>query len=477
MAFSRGSHTLSVSAKLFAENRARLVNALKGKAKPGSVIVLEGGKECLRSNTDSVVNVFRQESYFFWAFGVHEENFFGAIDVDSGKSILFPPRLPPVYAIICGKINSESYFKEKYKVDEVHFNDEGKLKETLKNLKTQHILLLKGENTDSGNMLEPPEFEGKNDFEVDVTTLHPVITNLRVYKTDAELEVMRYAAKAASEAHKKSMKMAKPGLFEYQFESSFCYNCANNFGCRFPSFTCIAASGPNSAILHYGAANAPNDRRIESGDFCLLDMGTEYNCYASDITITFPCNGKFTDKQKVIYNAVYRANREVIKASKPGVRWTDMHLLAEKVILEDLKAAGILTGSVEEMLAARIGAVFMPHGLGHFIGVDVHDVGGYLEDATPRSSLPGLKSLRTTRTLDERMVITVEPGCYFIDTVLDEALRNPQQKKFFNEERLKEYRGIGGVRIEDDIVIWKKDNEVLSDVPRTIEEIESFMRS
>ncbi|VDK47704.1 unnamed protein product [Cylicostephanus goldi] len=206
-------------------------------------------------------------------------------------------------------------------------------------------------------------------------------------------------------------------------------------------------------------------------------MGPEYACYASDVTTSFPANGKFTDKQKIVYNAVLDANRSVFKAAKPGVRWTDMHMLAEKVILTHLKNAGLLTGDVDAMLAARIGAVFMPHGLGHFLGLDVHDCGGYLGDATPRSKLPGLSSLRVTRTLKERMVITIEPGCYFIDTLLDAAFNNPEQAKFLVKDEINKYRGQGGVRIEDDVVIWEKGNENMSIVPRTVEEIEHFMAS
>ncbi|CAK5129330.1 unnamed protein product [Meloidogyne enterolobii] len=127
-----------------------------------------------------------------------------------------------------------------------------------------------------------------------------------------------------------------------------------------------------------GHAGAPNDRQFNDGDLCLFDMGPEYNCYGSDVTCTFPANGKFSEKQKLIYNAVYRANRTVLKEAKPGIRWTEMHLLAEKIILEDLQAGGLLIGKVEEMVEKRIGAIFMPHGLGHFMGLDIHDVGGYL---------------------------------------------------------------------------------------------------
>uniref|UniRef100_A0A915AXZ3 Xaa-Pro dipeptidase n=1 Tax=Parascaris univalens TaxID=6257 RepID=A0A915AXZ3_PARUN len=473
---SRVEGPFVVNPTLFAENRLRLVNALKGKAKTGSVIVLKGGDEQNRYNTDAMDLPFRQESYFFWTFGVHESGFFGAVDVDSGKSVLFPPRLHPDYAIWDGKIHPESWFKDVYEVDEVHFNDPDTINETLRNLGAKQLLLLRAENTDSGNVLEPADFKGKNEFPFDTEMLYPIMGNLRVFKSDKELEVMRYSCKVASEAHKAAMKAVKPGLYEYQLESIFRHVSYYDGGCRHLAFTCIAASGINCATLHYGHENAPNNERIMNGDLCLLDMGCECECYASDVTTTFPSSGKFSEKQKVIYNAVLQANREVIKAAKPGVRWTEMHLLAERVLLTHLKAAGILKGDVEEMLNARIGAIFMPHGLGHLLGLDVHDCGGYLGDALPRPKEPGLKSLRTTRTLQERMVITVEPGCYFIDVLLNAALADPVKKKYFNAKRLKEFKGFGGVRIEDDIVIWAKGNEILNDVPRTVEEIEAFMR-
>nr|CDJ93912.1 Peptidase M24B and Peptidase M24 domain containing protein [Haemonchus contortus] len=476
MSFSRGDNTLKISAKLFAENRARLIEALK-KIAPIAVVLLRGGTEKNRYNTDLDELPFRQESYFFWTFGVHESDFFGAIDVNSGKSCLFPPVLDPSYAIWDGKINDESFFKKKYEVDEVRFQTTNAIKDYLQELQIKKVLLLKAENTDSGIILEAPTFAGNESFDIDVDTLYPIMAELRVLKTDKELEVMRYASKIASVAHRATMKAVRAGMYEYQMESVFRHICYYHGGCRHLASTCIVASGRNASVLHYGHANAPNDKLIEDGDMCLFDMGPEYNCYASDITTSFPANGKFTEKQKMVYNAVLEANRAVFEAAKPGVRWTDMHLLSEKVILTHLQKAGLLTGDIDEMVNARLGAVFMPHGLGHLVGLDVHDCGGYLGDALPRSQLPGLKSLRTTRTLKERMVITIEPGCYFIDTLLDAAFDDPKLAKFMVKAEIDKYRGQGGVRIEDDVVIWEKGNENLSDLPRTVEEIEHFMSS
>ncbi|CAG9537917.1 unnamed protein product [Cercopithifilaria johnstoni] len=467
--------TFTVTAKLFVENRLRLVNMLKNKIEAGSIILLKGGIKQNRYNTDSMDLPFRQESYFFWTFGVHESDCFGAIDIDSGKSFLFPPRLHPDYAIWQGSINNEEWYKKKYEVDEVHFNDKNTINEVLTNLHAKQLLLLKADNSDSGEILEPPTIDGLKNVPCNTSILYPIMAELRVFKTDHELNVMRYVCKVASEAHKAIMKSVKPGMYEYQLESLFRHYCYYHGGCRHLAYTCIASSGCNSAILHYGHENAPNMKKIIDGDLCLFDMGPEYNCYASDITTTFPCNGKFTEKQKIIYNAVLAANTEVFKAAKPGIRWNKMHMLAERIILSHLRDAGILTGDLEDMMEARMGAVFMPHGLGHFMGLDVHDCGGYLGDAEHRSTFPGLKALRTTRVLQERMVITIEPGCYFIDMLLDAALNDPIQSKFIVKEKLNGFRSFGGVRIEDDVIIWSHGNERMSNVPRTVNEIEQFM--
>uniref|UniRef100_A0AC34RIU0 Aminopeptidase P N-terminal domain-containing protein n=1 Tax=Panagrolaimus sp. JU765 TaxID=591449 RepID=A0AC34RIU0_9BILA len=477
MSFQLSPKTLKVPASLFRENRERLVNAVRPLAPPNSAIVLAGGPENQRYNTDGDDLPFRQESYFFWTFGVHESDCFGLIDINTNKSVLFPPLLHPDFAVWFGKIEPESWFQKKYEVDAVHFNKGTMIADVLKSLNIKNVLLLRAYNDDSKLYLEEPKsIPGLSSFTLNIDVLYPIIANLRVFKTDAELEVMRYAAKIATDAHKEVMRKIAPEMYEYQMESLFRHISYSTGGCRHLAYTCIAPSGKNTAILHYGHANAPNAKLIKDGDMCLFDMGPEYNCYGSDVTCSFPCNGKFTEQQKTIYNAVWAAHQAIFSAAKPGIRWTDMHILAEKVILTHLKAAGILQGDIDEMVRNRLGAIFMPHGLGHFLGLEVHDVGGYLGDALPRSNLPGLKNLRTTRTLEERMVITIEPGCYFVDTLLNQALNSSVLSEYFNKTVLEQYRNFGGVRIEDDVVIWQNGVENLSgSLPRTVEEIEDFM--
>uniref|UniRef100_A0AAX7VHY3 Xaa-Pro dipeptidase n=1 Tax=Astatotilapia calliptera TaxID=8154 RepID=A0AAX7VHY3_ASTCA len=427
-----GNDTLRVSAALFAENRRRLCQGLKAKdgVVPKSVVVLQGGEQTQRYCTDTDV-LFRQESFFHWAFGVTEADCYGAIDVDSGKSILFVPKLPESYATWMGEIFPKEHFKEKYAVDEVHHTCD--IANVLSNLKPAVLLTLRGQNTDSGSTCREASFDGISRFQVNNTLLHPVIVDC---------------------------------LFQH-----YCYTKG---GMRHTSYTCICGTGNNSSVLHYGHAGAPNDKTIADGDMCLFDMGGEYYCYSSDITCSFPANGKFTPDQRAIYEAVLKASRAVMAALRPGVKWTDMHRVADRVHLEELVKIGILIGSVEDMMKVHLGSVFMPHGLGHLLGIDVHDVGGYPE-GIERIDEPGLKSLRMGRLVQERMVLTVEPGIYFINHLLNQALANPAQSCFINNQVLARFRGFGGVRIEDDIAVTADGIELMTCVPRTVEEIEAFM--
>ncbi|XP_020653507.3 xaa-Pro dipeptidase [Pogona vitticeps] len=471
--FWLGKETLQVPVALFAQNRSRLCDRLRANKEipKKSIILLQGGEQTNRYCTDTGI-IFRQESYFHWTFGVTEADCYGAVEVDSGNAILFIPRLPESYAVWMGKIHPPEYFKQKYAVNEVHYTDE--LSQVLASKNPSLLLTLRGVNTDSGSVTREASFEGISQFTVNNTILHPEIAECRVIKTDMELEVLRYTNKISSEAHKEVMKAVKPGMKEYELESLFQHYCYTRGGMRHTSYTCICGSGHNSSVLHYGHAGAPNEKTIEDGDLCLFDMGGEYYCYGSDITCTFPANGKFTPDQRAIYEAVLKSSRAVLKAVKPGVAWPDMHRLADRVHLEELTKIGILQGNIEDMVKVHLGAVFMPHGLGHLLGIDVHDVGGYPE-GVERIDLPGLRSLRTARVLVPGMVLTVEPGIYFIDHLLDQALADPAQACFLNNEVLARFRGFGGVRIEDDIAVTATGMELLTCVPRTTDEIEAFM--
>lgn len=429
----------------------------------------------MRYCTDHV-DVFRQESYFAYLFGVREPGFYGAIDVSSGQSFLFAPRLPADYAVWLGEIKPTSYFKERYMVDKVFYVDEiiQVLHDHFGEPGKPLLFLLYGLNTDSDKFSKPAELEEMGKFDTDLSTLHPILTECRVIKSEMELALIQYANDISSEAHVEVMRKIRSGMKEYQLESIFLHHTYMYGGCRHCSYTCICATGENSAVLHYGHAAAPNDRTLTDGDMALFDMGAEYNFYGSDITCSFPVNGKFAKEQIVIYNAALDAHDAVISSMHPGVGWVDMHKLAEKTILESLKTAGIMVGDVDDMMTSRIGAVFMPHGLGHLLGIDTHDPGGYAK-GMERPKEPGLKSLRTIRELKEGMVITVEPGCYFIDALLTPALEDSTTSKFFNREEVVKYKNFGGVRIESDLYVTANGCKNLTNCPRKTSEIEAVM--
>lgn len=221
---------------------------------------------------------------------------------------------------------------------------------------------------------------------------------------------MRWATKITVEGHIEVLKACKPGMRESQLESIFMAHCRTKYLCgRVQPYTSIVGCGPNAATLHYPDASD----YLQDGKTILMDIAQGVQHYCSDITSSFPVNGKFTEKQAQIYSLVLKANREVMAQLKPGVSWPEMHLLAEKIILTGLVELGILKGDVQEMVDKRVGFLFMPHGLGHLIGLEVHDAGNYNQTTPKRDTRPGLKNLRTARVLEKNMIITVEPGCYF----------------------------------------------------------------
>ena len=285
---------------------------------------------------------------------------------------------------------------------------------------------------------------------------------------------MRFVNDVSNDAHFKVMQTCKPGMYEYQLEANFLHSCYYEGMCRHSAYTSICGCGPNSAVLHYGHAGAPNDRLISNGDMLLLDMGAERFCYASDITCSFPANGKFTEEQKLIFNTVAAMQDAVFNALKPGVCWKDMHALAYRVAAEHLVAGGLLIGSIDEIMEANLMATFQPHGLGHFMGMEVHDVGGYI-DGSERDKRAGFKSLRTTRTMETGMIITVEPGIYFIDILLKRAYEDPNLSKFLVKDIIDRYKKFGGVRLEDDVIITHNGMRNMTNCPRTVEDVEDVM--
>jgi len=275
------------------------------------------------------------------------------------------------------------------------------------------------------------------------------------------------------------MHEVKNVQFEYELEAIFRYFTFRKGGCRYMAYTCICGSGHQGGTLHYGHAGAPNDKKISQDEMLVLDMGAEYHGYGSDITCSFPACGKFSADQKEVYEMVLAAQQAVISKMKPGVLWSDMHRLAETVICEHLlKHEFIYTKGLKKedlIYKLHIPALFLPHGLGHLLGLDVHDVGGYPEGEAKRIDEPGIRKLRTNRILKPGMFITVEPGVYFIEALLRPALSDPAISPYLNAEKIERFMHFGGVRLEDDVLVTENGCENLTVCPRTVAEVEHVM--
>eukprot|EP01104_Vermistella_antarctica_P016383 TRINITY_DN5563_c0_g1_i3.p1 TRINITY_DN5563_c0_g1~~TRINITY_DN5563_c0_g1_i3.p1 ORF type:complete len:337 (-),score=47.18 TRINITY_DN5563_c0_g1_i3:100-1110(-) len=317
--WSQGKDTLVVPMSMHKKIRANLVDKLTAQASPtpGTFVLLQGGDDLPINDTD-LEYLFWQDKYFHYLFGVVTPGYYGAIDLVTKRCYLFVPRLPQSYAVWFGEIQPPSFYQTKHEVDDAFYADEVASKLTELGCKT--LLTLSGKNSDSKLAAKEATFEGKDKFEVDNTTLFPVLVECRVVKLSEELEIMRYINEKSSEAHIAVMKATHPGTMEYEQESLFKHLTFTGAGARQLAYCAICASGTNAAVLHYGHAGAANDKLIVDGDLCLVDMGAEYYGYASDITTSYPANGKFTAEQKIVYNAVLNAMRGVEAVMRAGVR-------------------------------------------------------------------------------------------------------------------------------------------------------------
>ena len=272
-------------------------------------------------------------------------------------------------------------------------------------------------------------------------SLNHILHDMRLYKSRYEIKAMRKAARIAAAAHKRAMKACRPGVMEYQLEAELVYEFMRE-GARSPAYSSIVGGGANSCILHY----TDNNAELKDGDVVLIDAGADYESYASDITRTFPVNGVFSDAQKDIYEVVLEAQLAAIEAVQPGNHWNDPHEAAVRVITEGLVSLGILKGRVRSLIKDHAYAKYYMHRTGHWLGMDVHDVGDYKLDGEWRMLEPG-------------MVLTIEPGLYM-------AAGRGLAKKWWDI----------GVRIEDDVLVTKDGYDVLSkDIPKTIDAIETLM--
>ena len=274
-------------------------------------------------------------------------------------------------------------------------------------------------------------------------SLGHVVHEMRLFKSSQELKAMRRAATIAAEAHRRAMAVCRPGMREYQIEAELLH-CFMQHGARAPAYPSIVGSGANSCILHY----TENAATMKEGDVLLIDAGAEYDYYASDVTRTFPVSGEFTEHQRLAYEIVLEAQAAAIAEVRPGNTWNEPHEAAVEVITRGLVDLGILKGRLRKLIDAEAYRPYYMHKTGHWLGMDVHDVGDY-------------KVADEWRIFESGMVTTVEPGLYFSANVKD------LPKQWWNI----------GIRIEDDVLVTETGHEVLTiEAPKTIEDVEAVMR-
>jgi Xaa-Pro aminopeptidase len=285
----------------------------------------------------------------------------------------------------------------------------------------------------------------------EIVALSALLHEQRLIKDASEIKTMRKAARISSAAHRCVMRLCKPGLSEYELEAAFVHACAQQGG-RHQAYSPIVGGGANACVLHY----VSNSDRLRDGDLVLIDAGCEYQGYASDITRTFPVNGRFSPAQRQLYELVLEAQLAAIAKAVPGNRWNDPHDAAVRTLTKGLARLGILPGgkaAVARHIKEEKYKPFYMHRTGHWLGMDVHDVGEYKTDDQWRLLEPG-------------MVLTVEPGLYIPASVADSDHAVPEP-----------YHHIG-IRIEDDVLITERGNEILSaDAPKSVADIEALVGS
>jgi len=275
----------------------------------------------------------------------------------------------------------------------------------------------------------------------EIIELEHCLNELRLFKSSQEIKAMKQAASISAQAHIRAMQFTKPGKWEYEVEAEIIHEFMKN-GCRSPAYPSIVGGGENGCILHY----IENSAKLKSNELLLIDAGAEFECYAGDITRTFPVNGKFTTAQAAVYQIVLNAQKAAIAAVKPGNHWNQPHEAAVEVLTQGLVELGILNGNVDQLIEEGAYREFYMHRTGHWLGMDVHDVGDYKVGGEWRLLEPG-------------MVLTVEPGLYIRD-----------------QEHVDKKWHFIGIRIEDDVLVTKDGCEVLTEAaPKEIDEIEALM--
>lgn len=444
---------------------------LKKKVKSGFLFFL--------GNVDSPMNYadnifpFRQDSTFLYYFGLNHPGFAAIIDIDENKEMIFgkdfsvddivwtgPQKATAQLAKSIGINNTAPLSK----LDEI-------IKAAISSDRKVHFL----PQYRAENKIKFSELLGINPSLINNYSSHELTTAVisqRSIKSKEEVEDIEKAVNVSYDMYTLAMRVAKPGMYEREI-AGLVEGIVLSAGGRLSFPTILSVHGET---LH----NHYHTNKMKKGDIFVMDSGAEVsNCYASDITRTIPVSGSFSSMQKDIYQIVLKAQVSSIKAIKPGVSYKKIHLKAAKIITQGLKDLGLMKGNVNDAVANGAHAMFFPHGLGHMIGLDVHDMEnlgenlvGYEKNAV-RSNQFGLAYLRLARELKPGFVLTVEPGIYFIPQLIDKWRDEKINSRFINFNKVNKYRKFGGIRIEDDVLVTKSSHKILGKpIPKTVKEVE-----
>lgn len=438
----------AVPCDIYRQRRERLAQAMRARSPAGGVAVVPTAPEVMR-NRDSDYP-YRHDSYFYYLTGFAEPEavLLLVVDAHSARSVLFcrekhaerelwdgarlgtqeaPARLGVDEAYAIDRLDEEA---PKYLANAAALFYATASQADLDAQIRRWITSVRAQSRD-GVCAPEASFD-----------LHALLDELRLLKDSHEISLMRHAAHISAQAHIRAMQVTRPGLREYEVEAELLYEFRRRGACA-PAYGSIVASGANACVLHYRSNNSV----LQDGDLLLIDAGAEFGSYASDITRTFPVNGRFSSAQRELYDIVLAAQAAALRETHPGSSWTAPHDAAVKVLAQGLVDIGLCQGSVDDVIASGDFKRFYMHRTGHWLGMDVHDVGHYRPGGVWRALQPG-------------MVLTVEPGLY--------VRPGPDvPERYWNI----------GIRIEDDVLVTETGYEVLShEVPKHVSDIEALMK-
>jgi len=442
--------------------------------------MMKSGLALFVGNIDSPMNYpanayhFRQDSDFLYFFGLDIPGFSGLMDFDSGEDWIFGNNVDMDDIIWMGPQPTVKELSQKCGVAKTAAMSklEGVIKDAVSKKRKVHFLPPYRAETKMtlGSLLKENPCQMKTLSSVDLIR---AVISMRSIKEQAEIDEIEKAIAIAWEMHTTAMKMCKPGVKEQDiFGVIEGIALSKGGGTSFPIILSV-----DGQTLH----NHNHSNILQKGRMMVTDAGAETNLhYSSDITRTTPVGGRFNQKQKDIYEIVLKANTESIKAAKPGISNRDLHLNACRIIASSLKDLGLMKGDVDAAVSSGAHALFMPHGLGHMMGLDVHDMEALGEnyigynDQVKRSDQFGLAFLRFALPYKPGHVFTVEPGCYFIPQLIEQWKSEGKFAEFINYKKVEAFIGLGGIRIEDNVLITEKGHKLLGKpIPKTIAEIES----